>query len=235
MLRLNWIFRNALSRRWLCVALMFLSLQQLSVSGWIYLKSELAQKLLDSAWQQTLVTQLPVKAWPWADTWPIARLQMADKNIDWLVMAGAHGEALAFGPGHISASAKPGYGGSTIIAGHRDTHFSFLQTLALGELLQLVNDRGERQSFAITAIDIVDSAKARLKANNERPQLLLVTCYPFDAVSSGGSLRYVVSAELVADSEIDFATGSITKDTETSLLPSSLVSMTASHAVRYQL
>lgn len=201
---LNFMVRKLLSRRSICLLLIGLSMQQLTATGWVHLKAKLAQQLLNDAWRQTITTQLPVKAWPWADTWPVARLQVADKNIDWLVLAGAHGEALAFGPGHISASAKPGYTGSSVIAGHRDTHFSFLQNLALGEQLQLVNDQGERQSFAVTAIEIVDSEQTPLWVDDERQQLLLVTCYPFDAVSSGGSLRYVVTAEPLAGSAIAF-------------------------------
>ena len=202
---LKGILRVVLSRRVLCLALLGLSLSHFSEAGWIQVKAKLAQQLLDDAWRQTIKTQLPVKAWPWADTWPVARLQFEDKNIDWLVLAGAHGEALAFGPGHLSGSAKPGYAGSSVIAGHRDTHFAFLQELSLGEQLVLVNDQGLEQAFAVTAIEIVDSEQTPLWVDPDLDQLLLVTCYPFDAMSHRGSLRYVVTAELAVNSTASMA------------------------------
>lgn len=220
---------KVLSRRGLCLLLVGLSLSHFAQASWIQIKASLAQQLLERAWQQTASTQMPVKAWPWADTWPIARLQMTDKNIDWLVLAGAHGEALAFGPGHLSGSAKPGDSGSTVIAGHNDTHFAFLQSVVLGEQLQLVNDRGERQAFAVTAIDIVDSEQTPLWLDPEGQQLLLVTCYPFDAVSSGGSLRYVVTAQR----SVDIANTSTDTVVEPARLPKS--TQLYSPSIRYQL
>ena len=42
---------------------------------------------------------------------------------------------MAFGPGHLSASSLPGQPGNSVIAGHRDTHFNFLQYVEVGESL----------------------------------------------------------------------------------------------------
>ena len=42
---------------------------------------------------------------------------------------------------------------------------------------------------------IVDRREARLPADDDRPRLTLVTCYPFDAVVLGGPLGYLVFAE----------------------------------------
>ena len=75
--------------------------------------------------------------WPWADTWPVARLKSASREVDLIVLAGGSGRTLAFGPGHLSASAMPGEIGNTVIAGHRDTHFRFLRGVEKGELLSI--------------------------------------------------------------------------------------------------
>ena len=75
----------------------------------IYLKAELAQYLLlEKAWTRTLQGENQVKPWPWADTWPVARLQLPKYGIDLIVLSGASGRTLAFGPGHVSTSAQPG-------------------------------------------------------------------------------------------------------------------------------
>ncbi len=104
---------------------------------WIPAKALLAQYLLQRAWQQSLVDDKIVKPWPWADTWPVGRLQNDRLGIDLIVLEGESGEVLAFGPGHLSRSSSPGEDGHCILAGHRDTSFAFLQKLQAGDLLTL--------------------------------------------------------------------------------------------------
>ncbi len=79
---------------------------------WIPVKAIAAQWLLQHAWAQTLKTQQPAKPWPWADTWPVGRLLVPRHGIDQIILADASGRSLAFGPGQLSGSAKPGEPGS---------------------------------------------------------------------------------------------------------------------------
>ena len=75
-----------------------LGLWQAGESAYIEAKAWLAQDLLEDAWAKTLGGAQQVKPWSWADTWPVARLQAPDLNIDRIVLAGASGRTLAFGP-----------------------------------------------------------------------------------------------------------------------------------------
>ena len=43
---------------------------------WIHAKALLAQVLLERAFAQTLQTGHDVKPWSWADTWPVARVEL---------------------------------------------------------------------------------------------------------------------------------------------------------------
>ena len=106
--------------------------------------------------------------------------------------------SLAFGPGHLSISALPGQSGNSIIAGHRDTHFRFLQFLALGDALQVELPDGRTHVYEVSAIDVVDSRRGSLVLDTDDSMLSLVTCYPFDAMEAGGPMRYVVSARLAS-------------------------------------
>jgi len=166
----------------------------LADSGWIYAKAELAQKLIEDAWSQTLETGATVKPWPWADTWPVARLEAASHDVDLYVLQGTHGSSLAFGPGYLIGSATPGDEGATIIAGHRDTHFRFMEELQQGDLLKLTDNEGGQHHYRIKTLAVVDSSQQELTVKSDEKQLVLVTCYPFDAINSGGPLRYVVNA-----------------------------------------
>ena len=163
--------------------------------GYIYAKACLAQFLLEAAWEQALDAGRRIKPWPWADTWPVARLQAPEQDADLIVLAGDHGAALAFGPGHMSSTPAPGARGNSVISAHRDTHFTFLSHIRTDDPLRLQGPDGRWQRFRVTETRVVDSAHARIALENDVPALTLVTCYPFNALHPGGSLRYVVVAQ----------------------------------------
>lgn len=177
------------------LGLVGLGLWQAGEAAAIHAKALLAQALLERAWARTVAGEADVKPWPWADTWPLAVLEAPRLGRRVIVLSGASGRTLAFGPGHVDGSALPGERGLSVIAGHRDTHFRFLERLRPGDEIRLRARDGARRSFRVTATQVVDSRDARLDPSGDRPGLVLVTCYPFDALRPGGPLRFVVFAE----------------------------------------
>lgn len=177
--------------------LLSLGFLQLGQGAYIPAKAWLAQELMQRAWTRTGSGEVRATPWPWADTWPIARLTARSGDVDLIVLAGASGRTLAFGPGHMSASAMPGETGNAVIAGHRDTHFRFLKDVQPGELLRFESSNGERYLYKVIDAEIVDSRKGSLALDTESAMLSLVTCYPFDAKEVGGPLRYVVTARML--------------------------------------
>lgn len=167
---------------------------QLGGAGYIEAKAWLAQELLERAWEQAQRAGTAVKPWPWADTAPVARLGVARLGIERIVLAGDSGRTLAFGPAWNEGSTRPGERGTVVISGHRDTHFAFLRELHADDLVTLDAGQGTR-TYRVASMEIVDARTARLAARADA--LLLVTCYPFDALVPGGPLRYVVRAEPV--------------------------------------
>ena len=188
----------SLPERWpqiVMLCLLLVGFQQLASAGLIKAKASLAPLLIERAWTQSLSSNgTPVLPWPWADTWPVARLQVPASDIDLLVLAGDSGNALAFGPGHAIASASPGEQGTVVIGGHRDTHFAFLRDLKPTATLQLQNAQGITRTYRIQDIAVIDASEQQWSVAETHDTLLLVTCYPFDALLAGGPLRYVVSA-----------------------------------------
>ena len=178
--------------------------QQLAAAGVIKAKAWLAPVLIERAWEESLAKSRPVPPWPWADTWPVARLQVPAAGVNLLVLAGDSGNALAFGPGHARASAQPGQSGTVVIGGHRDTHFAFLRDLKPAMKLTLASADGITRFYRVETSTIVDAGTHRLALQDPQDRLLLVTCYPFDALSAGGSLRYVVTARPTAQAITGF-------------------------------
>ncbi len=178
-------------------ALLALGFWNLGQGAYIPAKAWLAQELMQRAWLRVTAGEDRAAPWPWADTWPVARLSAEGRDVDLIVLAGGSGRTLAFGPGHLEASALPGEAGNTVIAGHRDTHFAFLRDVEAGELLGLESIDGERHVYQVTGTDVVDSRTGSLVLDTGVATLTLVTCYPFDTLEPGGPYRYVVTASRV--------------------------------------
>jgi sortase A len=181
-------------RRLLFVAALTLAVGFLAAGGRIWLKAQLAQYLLRRAWAATDAGAMAVKPWPWADTWPVARLLAPRHDVDLIVLADASGRTMAFGPGHVPGTAPPGAPGHTVLTGHRDTAFRFLRALAIGDELRVVSPGGAERRYAVLETRVVDASETWVLHETADDRLTLVTCYPFDALVPGGPLRYVVLA-----------------------------------------
>lgn len=170
---------------------------QLGQSAYIPAKAWVAQELMQRAWRKSTLAEDAHAPWPWADTWPVARLSAKGGSIELIVLSGGSGRTLAFGPGHMSVSVMPGETGNSVIAGHRDTHFQFLKYLTVGESLLVELPSGRNHLYRVTNLDVVDSRRGSLLLDTDEPMLSLVTCYPFESEDAGGPMRFVASAELI--------------------------------------
>jgi sortase A len=181
-------------------ALFAVGMWELGHGIWIHAKAQLAQHLLQRAWERTLRGEVDARPWPWADTAPVARLKVPAHGVDLIVLAGVSGRTLAFGPGYAPEGAAVGAPGTAIVTGHRDTHFRFLQRVRAGEEIILDAPGRAPARFRVEALSVVDSRTAVIRSDSSSTALVLMTCFPFDALMPGGPLRYVVSARL-ADSQ----------------------------------
>ncbi len=188
----------ALPRPLLAGILLVAGLGLAGAGGWIHVKAWLAQYLLASAWARTVQDGGTHRPWPWADTYPVARLRAPEHGIEQFVLAGDSGRVLAFGPGWAPASAAPGGSGRTIISGHRDTQFRWLKGLQPGDHLELAGRSGTR-TYVVASSHIADARRERLALDEGAAELSLVTCWPFDALAPGGPWRYVITARPLAE------------------------------------
>lgn len=180
----------------LVMTLAGLGLWQMGEGVWIHAKAALAQYLLEQAWAETRTTGQPVRPWPWADTWPVARMRLPAYDVDLIVLEGDSGRTLAFGPGWAPASAQPGESGTVLISAHRDTHFSFVRNVRQGDRIVL-EAHSMQAVYEVTSMEVADARQARIVSHDSYQRLAIVTCYPFDAITPRGPLRYVVNADLV--------------------------------------
>ena len=183
---------------WLAAVAFSVSLWQLGQGSYIQAKAWLAQVLIKQAWARTLEGEAQARPWPWADTWPVARLTVPGRDIERYVLAGANGRAIAFGPGHVFGTPLPGETGNSVIGAHRDTHFAFLRELQPGEEIVVEKSVDGTRRYRVAGAEIVDKSETRVLAQRlGESRLTMITCYPFDALRAGGPLRYVVTAKAI--------------------------------------
>ena len=183
-------------RRYLVFSLVLLAGWQLGSAGWIQGKALLGQFLLERAWQQTLETGEAVEPWAGAVSHPIARLRMPRLSVDHLVLAGLETAVMAWGPGMAV-----GEGGHHVLAAHRDTHFSFLRAVEVGDRFELVDAAGQQRSWQVETIRVVDARTTGIDLDLRGPAMTLITCYPFDAPVAGGPERLVVRLRPLAPAQ----------------------------------
>lgn len=185
-----------LAKNLIVFSLLIAGCYQFGSGSYIYAKAQLAQLLLNHAWSKTLQGEIKAKPWGWADTYPIAKITFKNSQKQYIVLAGGSGRTMAFGPGHVSATPLPGNGGNSVIAGHRDTHFTVLKDLQLGDKIQ-IQVPNKYLHYKVVNTSIVDQSQTGVMQDYGTEKLTLITCYPFNALQAGGPLRYIIQAELI--------------------------------------
>lgn len=165
-----------------------------SQAAWMTSKAWLAQHMLSTTWRQSLLSGVPGKPWQWADTSTIAQLTIPATKQSLIVLDDASGEAMAFGPGLAGGDPLLASTSTIAIGGHRDTHLAFLEHLDNGELIELETIDGKTHRYRLIDKQVVDTRSQSLDISRKKAGLVLITCYPFNPMQTGGPLRLVARA-----------------------------------------
>jgi sortase A len=172
----------------------------LGQGAWIHAKALLAQVLLERAFTQTIATGHPTKPWSWADTWPVARIDVKRLNASVIVLAGTSGQALAFGPGHVELTPDAGERGVAVYSAHRDTHFRFLRDVKVGDEITVTRRDGKVFRYRADSHSVVRFDQFAIDSLASNYELVLSTCWPLDAVTPGPD-RYLLHATLIVSDQ----------------------------------
>jgi sortase A len=165
--------------------------------AYIHAKAALAQVLLQQAFANTIATGQPTKPWSWADTSPVARIEVKRIHASAIVLAGSSGQALAFGPGHVERTANAGERGVAVYSAHRDTHFRFLKDVVIGDEIDITGRDGKTFRYRADSTSIVRFDASGIDPLASGYELVLSTCWPFDSMTSGPE-RYLLHATMIA-------------------------------------
>ena len=111
------------------------------------------------------------------------------------IVEGTDDAELKRGVGHYVRSVLPGIKDNSVLAGHRDSVFSNLGKLALGDPIVVRTTAGEF-TYMVTKFRIVMADDRTVIVPTPSAVLTLSTCYPFRFIGNAPK-RYIVTAELV--------------------------------------
>ena len=120
-------------------------------------------------------------------------IPVLDKTLP--IYEGTDDAQLKMGVGHFEGSVLPGVQDNSVLAGHRDSVFSNLGKLKLGDLL-IVNTSAGKFTYKIFGFRIVNADDRTVIVPTKSAVLTLSTCYPFRFIGNAPK-RYIVSANLI--------------------------------------
>jgi sortase A len=173
------------------LALALIGLVLFGQGAYIHAKALVAQVLLERAFAETIASGRETKPWSWADTWPVARIEVKRLRASTIVLSGSSGQALAFGPGHVELTPDAGERGVAVYSAHRDTHFRFLKDIVVGDEIMVTRRDGGMFRYRVDATSVVRFDASGIDPLSDGYELVLSTCWPFDAMTPGPA-RYLV-------------------------------------------
>jgi sortase A len=171
----------------------------LSREAAVAVKGRVAAVLIEAAWRARLRDGRPHRPWPWADFTPVGRLAAPRLGIDRPILSDATGRTLAFGLGQIGGGVAPGEPGLAAIAGHRNSWGGFLRDLEDGDELVLTGPGVGVRRYQVVERKVIERPSSGVwdwegrggAAWAGEDAIVLITCWPFDALRPG-PLRYLV-------------------------------------------
>ena len=134
----------------------------------------------------------------------LGRIEIPALNLSATILPNYDPDSLRKGVGHIPGTALPGGLGTVGIAGHRDTFFRPLRSMSPHAEIRLIVPDGAYRYF-VDSTEIVTPDRVDVLATSSRPELILITCFPFDYIGAAPK-RFIVHAHLVSASPDSAAT-----------------------------
>ncbi len=126
----------------------------------------------------------------------VGTITLESLDLSWPIYEGTDAERLSLGVGHYIGSVLPGVVDNSILSGHRDTVFTRLGELEIGDRI-LVETAAGIFTYEMTESKIVDRSDQTVIQPSDEAKLTLTTCYPFKAIGAT-TQAYILSAKLIS-------------------------------------
>ena len=126
----------------------------------------------------------------------IGRLEIPRIDLQVPILENYDPASLRLGVGRISGTAWIGGLGNLALAGHRDTFFYPLRNIRSGMEINIVTTEGTFR-YVVDSTEVVTPDQVNVLDIRNRPELTLVTCYPFKFIGAAPK-RFIVHAHLLS-------------------------------------
>jgi sortase A len=126
----------------------------------------------------------------------LGRIEIPALNLSAPILSNYDPDSLRKGVGHIPNTALPGGLGTVGLAGHRDTFFRPLRTMSPHAEILLVVSSGTYR-YLVDSTEIVTPDRVDILATGTQPELVLITCFPFNYIGAAPK-RFIVHAHLLS-------------------------------------
>ncbi len=126
----------------------------------------------------------------------IGRMEIPALHLTVPITAGVETTSLLRGVGHMEGTALAGGLGTIVLAGHRDTYLRPLERVRVGMDIRVMEGGGVFH-YTVDNWEIVLPEHVESLAIKAKPELALVTCYPFHYIGAAPK-RFVVHAHLAS-------------------------------------
>jgi sortase A len=123
----------------------------------------------------------------------VGKLEVPRIGIAVMVLQGIENDTLIVGAGHVPGTPLPGADANVVIAAHRDTFFRRLEKIKPGDRIHFATAH-RMYEYVVDSMEIVDPEDTRVLESRARPELTLITCYPFYFVGAAPK-RFIVHAQ----------------------------------------
>jgi sortase A len=126
----------------------------------------------------------------------IGNLAIPDLKLEVPILSDFESTSLKRGVGHLAGTALPGGLGMMALAGHRDTYFKPLPNIRRDMDIQ-VTGRSGVYHYSVDSTEVIRPEDVQILDIGTRPELVLITCYPFNYIGAAPQ-RFIVHAHLLS-------------------------------------
>ena len=126
----------------------------------------------------------------------IGTISVPTIHLEAAVIEGVGVGELRKGVGHVPGSATSGGLGNMVLAAHRDTLFRPLRSIQKGMDIRVTGREGTYH-YQVDSLQVVAPERLDVLEVGSRPEVTLITCFPFNFVGSA-PMRFIVKAHLVS-------------------------------------
>jgi sortase A len=179
-----------------CVALCCIGIATAGAAAYVPYEAREKQRHLERVFERGVENGDIETPWKSSDLQVAGKLSYPRLRESAVILTSATEKALRAAPSLVPGTANIGEAGTSVIVAHRETHFAFLRSAKVGDVIKAAGRDGVEREYRVSRLQIVDADDFVVPVGISDNRLALMTCFPFNFTGIS-KRRFVAHAELV--------------------------------------